>query len=370
MNSTFKEYFRVIGLNMNPYRWHYSRNELAKHYVNTLVTGAQSLAIFAERRKGKTEFCLYDLMPYAIEQGYRCVYVNFWEDKSNPSACVVNAVVKSLEDELTGFLRGWKKELSVKVGGLQAKISKAADVDPSTANEAFRYLMRMDGPVLLICDEVQHLATNPSFEDFTAALRTFIDSNKDRLRVVFTGSSQDNLNKLFKKQKAAFYQSASLTPFPDMGEGFAQYLSELFRSLTGRDIDSSEIMSVYSANHYSPAFIVELLQVMVRDGFYDMKSGLEYYYQLNPLNQEHDLSWSELSAIDKEILKLLACSDDAQLYSPDTFVLFSEAIGVKVKKSTVQAALKRLRESGVLLNVGRGQWEYENSAFKDYVSTM
>lgn len=210
---------------MTAHRWHYPRNELAKHYLNTLVIGAQSLAIFAERRKGKTEFCRYDLMPYALEQGYRCVYVNFWEDRSNPSACLVNAVVKNIESEFTGFLRGWKKELSVKLGGLQAKMSKAADVNPSTTNEAFRYLMKMDGSVLLICDETQHLATNPLFEDFTATLRTFIDSNKERLRVVFTGSSQDNLNKLFKKQRAAFYQSASLIPFPDMGEGFSQYLS-------------------------------------------------------------------------------------------------------------------------------------------------
>lgn len=352
---------------MKHHRWHFPRTELAKHYINTLITGAQSLAIFAERRKGKTEFCRYDLMPYAIEHGYRCVYVNFWEDKSNPSTCLANAVIKSIEQELTGFLRGWKKELSIKVGGLQAKISKDADVDPSTANEAFRYLMKIDGPVLLICDEVQHLATSLAFEDFTAALRTFVDSNKERLRVVFTGSSQDNLNKLFRKQKAAFYQSASLTPFPDMGKDFAQFLSKLFHSLTGRKLDYTNILNVYTENYSSPAFIVELLQVMVRDGFYDIDSGLEHYQELNPRNQEHELYWGELNAIDKEILKMLASTDSPQFYSPETFDLFADKIGVKVNKSTVQAALKRLRENGTLLNVARGQWEYENSALKNYV---
>ncbi len=34
-----------------------------------------------------------------------------------------------------------------------------------------------------MCDEVQHLATNPAFEDFTASLRTFIDSNRPALPV-------------------------------------------------------------------------------------------------------------------------------------------------------------------------------------------
>lgn len=354
---------------MKAHKWHYQRQDLAKKYLKDLELGAQSLAIFAERRKGKTEFCLYDLMPYALEQGYLCVYVNFWQDKANPSLCIVNGIVDALGGSVGAHFKGWKKELSLKLGILQAKISQDSRVTPSTANEAFRYLLKANGAILLVCDEIQHLATNPAFDGFTATLRTFIDSNKDRVRVVFTGSSQDNLNRLFKRQKAAFYNSASLALFPDMGDGFIVFLSKLFYSLTKRKLPVEQIMPAFIDSHYSPAFIVELLQVMVRDGFYDIESGLAHYSLLNPPNQEHKMIWEELSAIDKEVLKILAGEYEVQLYSNETYVLIGAIIGVPVKKGTMQAALKRLREGGILLNAGHGQWEFENSAFRGYVAT-
>jgi len=198
--------------------WHFARTDLAKTYIQTLKIGPQSLAIFAERRKGKTEFLTEDVTPLAIESGYRCCYVNFWADRSDPVACLVNGVEQSLKQELGGPLRGWKKELSVNLGILQTKLIQSSNNNVQTANAALQYLMEPKGAVLLLCDEVQHLATRPAFEDFSASLRTFIEINKDRLRVIFTGSSQDNLNRLFKNQRAAFYNSASITPFPDMGD--------------------------------------------------------------------------------------------------------------------------------------------------------
>lgn len=57
--------------------WHYPRVELAKSYLKTLEHGASTMAIFAERRKGKTEFLNDDMTPLAISEGHRCCYANF-----------------------------------------------------------------------------------------------------------------------------------------------------------------------------------------------------------------------------------------------------------------------------------------------------
>jgi hypothetical protein len=350
--------------------WHFPRYALAERYLQTLKTGPQSLAIFAERRKGKTEFLNYDLTPIALKQRYRCTYINFWEDRTNPVTCVVNGIDRSLRSELTGRLKGWKKEVSLKLGALQAKLTKEPELSPSSANAAFDCLMQPKGAVLLMCDEVQHLATNPAFEDFTASLRTFIDSNKARIRVVFTGSSQDNLNRLFKSQRAAFYNSASITPFPDMGIDFVRFLSDRFYFLTCRKLDPQAIMPVFVQHHYSPAFIVELLQVMVRDGFYDMESGLAHYYSLNPPDEEHRITWATLSALEKELTKFLVQNESAPLYSDETYRVIGEALGILIGQGAIQSALKRLRDKGILINAGRGIWEFENSGFKDYVSQI
>ena len=343
--------------------WHFSRENLAKTYLKTLEVGPQSLAIFAERRKGKTEFLNYDLTPIARKQGFRCAYVNFWEDKSSPNHSVVNGINRSIQADA----KRWETSISVDLGLLKAKMEQTPRTSPHCANEALDCLVRTKGPVLLMCDEVQHLATHSDFEDFTAALRTFIDRNKENVRVVFTGSSQDNLNRLFRNQRAAFYNSASITPFPDMGIEFVTFLSERFYELTRRRIPVDAIFKIFASHYFSPAFIVELLQVMVRDGFYDLDAGLDYYHSLNPQDTEHELTWSGLSALDKEVLKHLALPKPAPLYTPEAYAHFTENLGIAIGQGAVQAALKRLRERGVLNNAARGVWNFENKGFKHFV---
>lgn len=282
----------------------------------------------------------YDLTPIARKQGFRYAYVNFWEDKSSPNHCIVNGINRSIQADNIG----WETKISVALGILKANLEHTRRASPQCTNEALDCLVRAKGTVLLMCDEVQHLATHTEFEDFTAALRTFIDRNKDNVRVIFTGSSQDNLNRLFKNQRAAFYNSASLTPFPDMGIEFVTFLSQRFQQLTRRPLLVDAIFETFAAHYFSSAFIVELLQVMVRDGFYDLDSGLDYYYSLNPQETEHELTWSHLNALDKAVLKHLAFPESKPLYTQEAYAHFTEQLGMLVGQGAIQASLKRLRE--------------------------
>ena len=52
--------------------WHYPRSQLAENYLATLEHGAPTMAIFAERRKGKTEF-LNDDMTFKNEAELRAL---------------------------------------------------------------------------------------------------------------------------------------------------------------------------------------------------------------------------------------------------------------------------------------------------------
>jgi len=347
--------------------WHFSRRVLAESYLSSLEMGMQSLAIFAERRKGKTEFLSYDLAPLAEEKGFRVAYINFWENRSDPAVSIINGVTRCLQKEFTGSLRGWKKEVSVKLGAIQAKLTKDVESRVTSANEALDCLMASKGGVLLLCDEIQHLATNPGFEDLVAALRTFIDRNKQRIRVVYTGSSQDNLNRLFKHQRAAFYNSASLVHFPDMGADFIQFLVDRFEYITRRKISAEKVMRVFSDQYYSPAFVVELLQTMVRDGIFDISEGMESYHKLNDPDIDNKAIWSELNALDCEVVRFLSESGDKPIYHQEVYQRFSDAIGTTVRKGAVQSSINRLRKQGVINNLGRGQWSFESISFKCFV---
>jgi len=65
-----------------------------------------------------------------------------------------------------------------------------------TLHSVFDALNTHDTPILLLLDEVQHLATSADYASFTAALRSFMTARSDnKIKAIFTGSSQEGLNK-------------------------------------------------------------------------------------------------------------------------------------------------------------------------------
>jgi len=342
---------------------------LAESYLDQLDAGLNSVAIFADRRKGKTEFLLDDLDPAAKERGILTVYVNFWEKKSAPSYCINQGIRRSLERDSPKLFKKWKKEISVNFGLVQAKASNITLSNPEIANESLEMLVGNKSRVLIMFDEIQHLATNPDFEELIATLRTYLDGNKKSIRAIFTGSSQDRLNKIFRNQKAAFYRSASLVAFPDMDEDFTAYLAKQFYALTKRKIPKSEIHEIFVEYRCSPFIVVDLLQTMMREGIYDIKEGLGYYLaQSNPTEEWEDL-WKGLKPIDQLMLSKIIIPKRA-FYHVDTYKLIAKELGVgKVSRGTIQASAKRLRELDILNNEGRGQWVFESDEFKDYIVT-
>lgn len=58
-----------------PYKssWHFPRTMLAESYLLSLKQGAPTMAIFAQRRHGKTEFLTHDMTPLAESEGHLCI---------------------------------------------------------------------------------------------------------------------------------------------------------------------------------------------------------------------------------------------------------------------------------------------------------
>jgi hypothetical protein len=80
--------------------WHYPRTDLADQYLKTLDIGLiKSLALFAQRRMGKTEFLRKDLVPAAEQAGYITIYVSLWESREDPEAVLLDAIQKAAEGE-------------------------------------------------------------------------------------------------------------------------------------------------------------------------------------------------------------------------------------------------------------------------------
>ncbi|MFL6603465.1 MAG: hypothetical protein ACJ8R9_19350 [Steroidobacteraceae bacterium] len=93
---------------------------------------------------------------------------------------------------------------------------------------------RADRRLLLILDEAQVLAS-PAHSDLAHSLRAALDIRKQTIKVVFAGSSESSLRRMFGRATEPFYNWAPIEPFERLGaafvtvqdEGFVEWLRQL-----------------------------------------------------------------------------------------------------------------------------------------------
>lgn len=355
--------------NINP--WHYPRLDLAKQYLDSLDIGlTNSIALFAHRRSGKTEFVTHDLLPEAEKRGAITYTVDFWANDQNPSECIITGVMNTFHTlPVRKQLKGQSlKEFTASLTGISASIGNP---NISTINQAFSLMSQIHGgdakKVVLFLDEIQHLATEPEYSTVAAALRTFIDKNKHWLTVVFTGSSQDGLNRLFSQRKSAFYNSTSIEDFPLLGAQYVEFTIQAFNDYTNLNIAISQALRVFNEINKNP----EVFSQIIKGLLFSKRDDIENFYNenLNTYSTNADIQsrWDALTDLDSSVLGLLKALIDQDvscgLYSVKAYSIIKEEAGVDmVTKSTVQYSIDKLRKAGWIYSTGRGQWSFEDEA--------
>ena len=213
--------------------WHYPRPELANAYLDAFGLGLTSArGLFARRRMGKTEFLCKDLLPAAVERGILVAYTNLW-DTSTPDIALVSALAEALEPRgLSAVLAALGKPVrkikaSAKIpggveGSIEAELAQLHAESSATMREVLRQLDRQKMPLVLVIDEAQVLA-KAEHSTFAHALRAALDIRKERIKVVFAGSSETTLRGMFARSSEPFYNWAPLEPFPLLGEEFVAF---------------------------------------------------------------------------------------------------------------------------------------------------
>src|SRR5205809_2329978 len=170
--------------------WYYPRIELAEKYLKVLNVGISSnLAIIAPRRKGKTLFVLNDVSSLARKENYIPVYASLWQNINAPHEGLLLAFEEAVEalDKKLSFSRllstkikktSLSNELIGKVEVEFAENPKKPDnKDLILLDQLLTKLQKKakSKTVLLLIDEIQHLATSHHFDSLTHALRTMLD---------------------------------------------------------------------------------------------------------------------------------------------------------------------------------------------------
>lgn len=363
--------------------WHYPRTGLAQKYVETLNIGLSStLALFAPRRMGKTEFLRKDLTPAAEKAGYGVIYVSLWEVKKDPGRALIHEIQAHEQGLLKKAVRAVRKGPKVTVGGgfggVHAHFIVGGENDHISSQEvvelgqSIRRLAEGRRKVLLLMDEVQTLADENRYGELIAALRSALNRHQERVKAIFTGSSQEGLRRIFNREKAPLYQFGQQLSFPVMGEAFVQHLIDTYARITQKSLDRTQAVQIFADLGHVPLYFRALLENMILTDTADMGMALQNIRAEMEESANYQEKWEQLRPMDRAVL--LQIVRQVKVYSEvsrkgiDTYLGLPEG---STKIPTVQQAIKRLTNPGILTGAGgQGIHTIEDPMFAAWIQKM
>lgn len=346
--------------------WHFPRPELAQLFLDKMFTaGISRLAFFGRRRIGKTEFMRMDLMPAAEARGILTLYCSMWENKDRPYVALLRTLreqgLELPETRHKVAVQGklWEQaEVGVEFERANKPIA-ASSGELQEITTLFQSLLKQnknnERRCLLVFDEIQHLATSAKFATFAAALRTMLDMAGDRIRVVFTGSSFADLQKLFKDSKAPFYDFASIVVFEPMTHDFVRHLERIYQRITGSVLPDGRLGGIFEESGRNAHIVRALVERLVLrlssdiDGEWGMYKG-----ELQGPEGWCQRQWEGLHDSDRIVYGLVLAGQE--LFSETALAHYSRS---GFSRGTAQQALTRLQNRGLISRVAHGRYVTE-----------
>ncbi|HZR33778.1 MAG TPA: ATP-binding protein [Nevskia sp.] len=333
--------------------WHYNRPRAAEQLLATFQSaGNNKVVMFERRRRGKTDLLLYDVTPAAESLGYQVIYVNMWDNSADPAGHLLSEYVAALKPrtlaeraanwgrspvekiKLSGELYGAKGEMEV---GLSKKDDKAvAGILEALKDTAARLAARRK-KILLLIDEVQTLGEDQGNLPLVRALRTQLDTHKNRIDAIFTGSSREGLLRMFAAEKAPFFRSSESFTLPEMDRGFVQHLLGVFSNITSLPMDEAAAVKVFEAVRKSPYHFRKIIGLAVQLKEADVGRALEIYRRRLAEQEGYVVTWQGLTPYERAVVYALAIGHTS-IYARDTLADMRRLLGSTPSTSNVQKA--------------------------------
>lgn len=359
--------------------WHFPRPELADRYLRTFGVGLTSArALFAKRRMGKSEFLEQDLIPAARVAGYLTVYLNLWDARSRPAPAILAALLRAVEPSGFGKLvKSLKRPLkrvraSAKLGvlaegSLEAELASASAAVTPSITELIRSFDSPRRRMLLVLDEAQVLG-EPANSELSHSLRASLDGRKQNIKVVFAGSSEATLRRMFGRSAEPFYNWAPVEPFELLGGDFVQAMVAKVNRLSKYPLSKQEAIAAFDALKRTPEFFRRYLNRYLAYADLGAKAAL-LDTQAHVFNDANFVgTWIRMLPADREVLRLII-SGVTDLFSQASRLRLAEALGLQdpVSKNVPQQALRRLRDADVVLRMDYGDYQVQDDAFAEWL---
>jgi hypothetical protein len=349
--------------------WHYPRTELAERLINSINIGlVSSFMLFAPRRIGKTEFLIHDLKPLAQQNKYFVLYFNFYTDlttEQNPASLFKTKLREAINDSI--FDKVQISEVKLPWCTINLKSNKnVAELDVLELVSLLSVKLQKKGMrLLLMLDEIQELEFNRESQPLVAGLRTALDLNKEVVKVIFTGSSQAGLKKMFQDNKAPFFHFSTNLEFPLFDKKFTDFLANAYKIITNKSIDDNELYDIFCKLNKITLYIREVLNLYILHPALTLNDCYQMYAKQIKYGINYKEKWLRLTDAEKAILLSIARNVTCSFYSHE-FNKFSELNKLVISRGKIQIALKNLISNSII-NKHDKQYLIVDSEFEEWI---
>ncbi len=353
--------------------WHYPRQELAEQVLGMFESGLSSaLVFFAPRRMGKTEFLCKDIGPLAEKRKWKVFYFSFLDVGKNAGVEFTKALTNFAKSEgllKTGLLhRVSTISGEAGTGGIKANVTLSKPAHPlKSMKEVIKQLCKQK-KLLLLLDEVQALTQDPVNQNFTASLRTVLDANKGNVKVIFTGSSQEGLRRMFSQAKAPFFHFGQNLPFPELDRGFTDHLVHMFEKVTKRKLDRDVLWDAFQDMQRVPQLARALVERMALNPNFSLKESKEQLMLQIFSDRAFVEIWEICSGLERLLLEEIS-KGQSNPFSNETRERFAKLLGVAdLPISGVQSSIRVLQRKGLIGRLPEQRGYYiDDPNFKNWI---
>jgi hypothetical protein len=196
-----------------------------------------------------------------------------------------------------------------------------------------------------------------------------LDTRKDHLKVIFTGSSEDRLRTMFGAEDKAFYNWARVEPLPLLGEEFVRELTRRANALGTMKLKLEDTLRAFDSLKRVPELFRRFLSQYLANAFEGVDRAIETSRQTVFVDEGFAARWDKMLRADRVILQWLAQGQE-DLHGAKSLAKIGKVLklGRPADRSVPQNALKRLRERQILIQSDIGVYRFEDDTFKDWVT--
>lgn len=356
---------------MTKMNWHFPRLVLAKQVINMFESGlSTALVFFAPRRMGKTEFLLKDIIPMAGKEDWQVFYHSFLDASRDAQTEFTKSLQHFMQNNSLSKTVGKIKKIGGSAMGFEGSIELNHQAEPDVDFKDLLIKIARSSRLILLLDEIQTLVKNNEANlPFVTSLRTILDTHKDSIKVIFTGSSREGLRKMFSAKEAPFFHFGQNLSFPQFGPEFTEHLAKQYSVITQKTLNKTILWQAFEKLGKMPQLIRALVErIVLHPDLSIEQAEIELLEELSQ-DREFDNHWNNFSSLEQWILLEISLKN-SKLYSNETRKKLAKKLGLDeaLSVSSIQTIIRKLNKNGIIGHDSE-QSEYfiDDPNFQDWI---